>query len=684
MTPTLRTSPDLSSSQAPSLSGGYVESDESPTLLDSALPWLLAALLAAVLLRGALLWLGPVSGASSAVDLASAATVAQATAMADAGWYATPVDQPEPGAVAEAMARLGLSESAWSISPPEGLRAERFDLPGMATLIAGLSAVGVPMAAWPIAGACIAVLAMLLAYAAATPIWGKAGGAVAAWLVGLTPVMLIDPIALQPVALACLFALAGLALLADKRAGVLHGLIGGVSLGVASLVSFAMVLLGPVAAIWLLVRGRSVRAAGAGLALLITSTLPLAGWGARSFVLGSGPLPTVAPVVALMEAEAAVIEATTVVEEELAVFGPTADAVNLSAALHDGAVPDVAAEVDAATGEVVGALREIAGMAGTLASEPAATLGVMWERAVWPWVDDRSALLFGLLGLETQAGSSLDRWLAGDYLLQESPSPVADGAALLTVAASWAVLVLMPFGVAIGAWRRRWDGVVLSVLLAGAWFVGALVSATPEQTLPLGVLALGVMGSGLAADAPPRRARAPKAKRSRKAKAKADAAEPENQESDVLRAGPTVQPPAEVEPAAEPVELAREPETTPEQPKLTLVHASSASAEETAATEPAPIAAVPKPEVSVRAAEIDDEIELEDVSDDAPMLKPVAPEDRAVPRDDAPEEEPEAEPDQANQRLLRLPTVAELASAYDKSKGEVPPEPKPRTSGRPI
>ncbi|MEM6334604.1 MAG: hypothetical protein AAF823_14830 [Planctomycetota bacterium] len=678
MTPTLRTSPDVSSSQAPSLSGGYVESDESPTLLDSALPWLLAALLAAVLLRGAVLWLGPISDPSIATDLASPAAVAQSTAMLDAGWYATPADRAEPAAVGEALDRLGLGASGWAMTPPEGMRAERVDLPGMATLLAGLSAVGVPLAAWPIVGGLIAVLAMLLAYAAGALIWGKGAGALAAWLVGLTPVMLIDPIAMQPVALACLFSLAGLALLADRRAGVMHGLMGGLSLGLAGLVSFSMVLVGPVAAVWLLVRGRSLRATGAAVALMITCALPLTGWGVRSFVLGAGPLPTVGPVVALMDAEARVIEATTVQEEELPVFGPTARAANLSAP-----VPDAAASGEAASGPVGAALGELSSVAWTLASEPVATFGVMWERAVWPWVDDRSARLYGLLGLDAPEGSSLERWLAGDYLLRESPSPVADGAGLLTVATSWGVLVLMPFGVAIGAWRRRWDGVVLSVLLAGAWFVGGLVSIEPEQTLPLGVLALGMMGAGLASDAPPRRARKPRAKRARKSK-QAAAATPSGsaEHTDVLRSGATVQPPAEPVAKVEP-----KPSETVETPPAPapVLPAMAAAGEESAATEPKPIGV--KPVEAVAASEVEDEIELEmdDLSDDTPMLKPVAPGERREREDVEDDAEPEpTDSDPANQRLLRLPTVAELASAYDKPKSELPPEPKPRTSGRPI
>jgi len=412
--------------------------------------------------------------------------------------------------------------------------------------------------------------------------------------------------------------------------------VGGGCVGLAGLFTAGLALAGPALGVWVMGRERSVRGVSAGVLAIVASMAPLAGWTARSIYMDVGRLPTVAPVVALLDADAAVREATAeaVVVDPLAErpFGPTASAVNLS---------NVDRRTSGASSVVVTAeaSRPWDSIVSNLASHPWATLTYVVSGAMRPVLDDRSAALHALLGLTPPEGSATQRWMAGDFLLRESPSPMADAASLTFVASAMAMLGLVPFGLAIAAWRRRWSGLLLVGTASVASLAAVLVTPDPADLLPLTMAALAMAIAGLAARPQPSRARAPRVKRAKKA-------------------------------APPPVADA----SVDDEPRLGAVDKPVAMPAVVPAPDPEPIAA----------ASVSPDRPAADVDDEPASLGPLAPTARASVSGSTSSEDDEADEAEPSFRLPRLPSVRKLAESYDVPEDEAPAEALPRQTGRPI
>ncbi|MEM9251317.1 MAG: hypothetical protein AAGB29_03110 [Planctomycetota bacterium] len=606
------------SSRAPSLSGNLVDDDGSQPLLDPGVPWLVVAVIAAVLLRLGLLWLGPMTDPTRSLDAVPTEQQAMVTTAVEERWFAMPSQIEEPAAVAEALEAVGLTGDA-SEAPMPGFRHERYHLPGPTAVGAAIALVSDDARVGPIAQAALSVLTVLLAFAAVSLVWGRAAGAVAAWVMALAPALVIDPLGMQPVVVPTLLILAAVALLADRRAGPLHGLLGGGCVGAAGLFAAPLLLAGPALAGWVALRQRNVSGLVAGVIALVTTAAPIGAWTARNIAMGTGPLPTVAPIVGLLEADAAVADAVAAQNPidplEERPFGPTAAAVNLSQPAADAEASDRAAWRD----------WPLTAAATRLLGEPGLTASYLLERVTAPFLNDRSAELHGLLGLTPPEGSAIERWLSGDYLLSQSPSPLADAMALTTLAAWGVMIAVVPFGLAIAAWRRRWSGLVLIGGLGLVVVPAALLSPSPDGLLPLTLPLLAIAASGLAARAKPRQARLVKPKRRAKAKADTSAA---SEADEPILARTTV-----------------EPEMAPDDPA------------------DSPIAtALVEPLASTSREKVD---------------KPVEPETQTSPES--------AEDEQSRGlRLPKLPSIDRMAATYDVAEEDAPEEVLPRRSGRPI
>jgi len=440
---------------------------------------------------------------------------------------------------------------------------------------------------------------------------------------------------MRPTIVPLLLLVAGVALLADRRAGAVHGLVGGGCVGLAGMFTAGLALAGPALGVWVMGRQRSVRGVAAGVLAMMASMAPLAGWTARSVYMDMGWLPTVAPVVALLDADAAVRDATAeaVEVDPLAEqpFGPTASAMNLSNANRRTAgASSVEVEVEAD--------RPWALIVSNLAGHPSATLAYAASGAVRPLLDDRSATLHALVGLTPPDGSATQRWMAGDRLLRESPSPAADATALTVVASAIAMLGLVPFGLAIAAWRRRWSGLLLVGTASAALLAAVLVTPDAHDLLPLTMAALALAISGLAARPQPGKPRAPRAKRMKKRTARPEPAEPIDDEP---RLGPIPKPVAMPAVAPEP--------------------------------DPEPIAVVPAAADRPAGQADADPAPLGPTSASSKTSKP-EPRDRT---DDA-------DGSESGFRLPRLPSVGKLAASYDVPEDEATPETRLRPTGRPI
>ncbi|MEM9790351.1 MAG: hypothetical protein AAF842_08075, partial [Planctomycetota bacterium] len=232
-------------SRAPSLSGALSDDGGAQPLIDPGLPWLVVALVAAVLLRVGLLWLGPMTEPARSMEQMPAERQALVSTLIEDRWYAMPSQIEEPAAVTEALEAVGLSTEA-PAAPPAGLRHERYELPGAPAVSATLRLGSSDPRVWPIAQATMSVLAVLLAFVAVSMVWGRAAGAVGAWVMALAPALIIDPLAMQPIVVPLLLILGGVALLADRRAGPLNGILGGGCVGVAGLFAAPLLILGPV------------------------------------------------------------------------------------------------------------------------------------------------------------------------------------------------------------------------------------------------------------------------------------------------------------------------------------------------------------------------------------------------------------------------------------------------------
>ncbi|MEM1207858.1 MAG: hypothetical protein AAGI54_01200 [Planctomycetota bacterium] len=550
-------------SRAPSLSGALSDDGGAQPLIDPGLPWLVVALVAAVLLRVGLLWLGPMTEPARSMEQMPAERQALASTLIEDRWYAMPSQVEEPAAVGEALEAVGLSTEA-PASPPAGLRHERYELPGSTAVSATLRLGSSDPRVWPIAQATMSVLTVLLAFVAVSMVWGRAAGAVAAWVMALAPALIIDPLAMQPIVVPLLLILGGVALLADRRAGPLNGILGGGCVGVAGLFAAPLLILGPVFAGWVALRQRNLAGLVAGVLALVATGVPIAAWTARGVAVGVGPIPTVAPIVGVLDADAAV--AATIAAQTPAdpldenPFGPTAAAVNLSQPVDD---------TDAASGSWSGL--PIADAVSRLIDEPGPTSGYLLGRVAAPFIDDRSGELHGLLGLTAPDGSSIERWLAGDYFLTQSPAPLADAMALTTLAAWGVMIALVPFGLAIAAWRRRWGGLLLVSGMIIGLPVAALFSPSPDELLPISLVVIALAASGLATRPQPRAPRLDKPRRKRKAKAKADPGNTAPQDEPVLsRLSNPAHPPAPANPeplaqtTLEPIEVEELPNDPPE------------------------------------------------------------------------------------------------------------------------
>jgi hypothetical protein len=64
------------------------------------------------------------------------------------------------------------------------------------------------------------------------------------------------------------------------------------------------------------------------------------------------------------------------------------------------------------------------------------------------------------------------------------------------IAFHYAMLVLAITGLAVLAWKRRWEALVLGILIAGITVLGGLLLAVPRRNLPLMPLVLALAGTG--------------------------------------------------------------------------------------------------------------------------------------------------------------------------------------------
>jgi hypothetical protein len=178
-----------------------------------------------------------------------------------------------------------------------GLRPDVVRTPGYPALIALVKWLGQPLLMVLLIQCMLDVLNVLLVYAIARRLLPSTFGAVlAAACYAIHPACIVFASALlsETLFVTCLLAGLWLSLVAMKR-GSLAAAMGGGMLGLSVLVRPVSIVVGPILAVWLVVRRRAWRAA---VVLLVASLLPAVGWMGRNMLQGSGPVLSSIPNIA--------------------------------------------------------------------------------------------------------------------------------------------------------------------------------------------------------------------------------------------------------------------------------------------------------------------------------------------------------------------------------------------------
>ena len=169
-----------------------------------------------------------------------------------------------------------------------GLHREVYETPGYAAALAAFGLTGLGLTLWLVLQCLIGAMCVPAAYLLGRGLLGcKTPATVAAAVVAVHPLMVLAPATLSGEALAMLLVLTGLAAVAGGASGaggrgLWAAVGGGLSLGVAALVSPVLVWLTPIAAAWMVLTERRIQAVALAGVLLLAAVIPVGGWMLRN------------------------------------------------------------------------------------------------------------------------------------------------------------------------------------------------------------------------------------------------------------------------------------------------------------------------------------------------------------------------------------------------------------------
>lgn len=255
---------------------------------DATAMWLLLIVLVAVALRLLVLTLGPASDIQRAIYPDSARYLELANNLIQRGGFG--LEAETSGLVHVPLAQLRRELGQLEPITPQGLRPEVFRTPGYPAMIALIQWLGLPLQALLVVQCLISAASALLVYGIARVILKSQGAALlAAAIAAVHPADVIAPASILSETLAIGLMLLGLWLAVDLSSRHVHASwIGGLMLGLATLVRPIAIAVGPIVALWMVLTDRRLKTLGMALVLLAASLAPPAIWMARNHHVGFG------------------------------------------------------------------------------------------------------------------------------------------------------------------------------------------------------------------------------------------------------------------------------------------------------------------------------------------------------------------------------------------------------------
>ena len=376
-----------------------------------------------------------------------------------------------------------------------GLFSEFYAMPGYPAMLAALEFLRLPMHALLLIQCIISILSVLLVFGIGHAILDSPRAALlGALVVALHPADIMVPTAIIGDTLLVGLTLTGIWLIASKKSrNVWHSAVGGFMLGLASLFSAVVVLLGPLLALWIVLTDFKWRAAGCAVVMALLSLTPPALWMLRNQQAGFGFRLTSA----------------TYIDQ----YFPTLVAMNRADLPDHDAGPINPTELipllesERKTGEdVYSTMARLT--VDRITSEPGVYARVVQQSALQFVVGHSMVGMYRQLGLTYDSPAMPDRFLTGDWTLSSG------NAITSSLATAWSGLnALLLIGTIAGAslllWRRQWAAAMLLVGLLLYFLVAAAPNGSERMRLPV----LGIQAIVIAATFAPAPIRAPKPKK---------------------------------------------------------------------------------------------------------------------------------------------------------------------------
>ncbi len=355
----------------------------------------------------------------------------------------------DSGVVHIPLARLRTQRGELEAADEHGLRPEVFRTPGYPAWIALFTSAGVSLR-WVLAAQVVlSVFNVILVFALARQLMqSRRIALVAAFIMAMHPAAALASISVLSETLFTSLILCGLYMAVRWRDWPFDCTGAGLLFGVAVLVRPVGILLGPAVALWLLVTGRTRRAALCAACLTVSSLLPAAAWMVRNHRVGIGYQISTVPAVNAMFYTVAYMRIAETGGDYATDWPATVD--TLFAELRD----DLSVDETTLNAMTRMSVAEIAG-------KPKLYGKVMARSAVKFFTDHSAGPLMTRLGRPYHATGMRERLLRGDFSLDG----VADHAGF-AVAAGWtlwnlALVGFMILGAGALAWRRHWSALLL-------------------------------------------------------------------------------------------------------------------------------------------------------------------------------------------------------------------------------
>lgn len=468
--------------------------------------WLLV--MAGVLVRVMLAFLGPATDPGLAFTDTTEAQVALGETLVDSRTFGTPL---------QTTLLPGLVDPAWKLPTPEipgtvdqagrriaqvraqrgeadavfagGIRPETDQMPGYPLVLGLTSLTGVSWM-WLVLGQCVVGgLLAYPAYAVAANIFDRRAPAViSAAVVALHPAMLTGPLALSQDFLVTALVLLGLAGITKiKHSNSITVGFGGLAIGLAALCQPWAVLVAPVGAAWRMVKQRSADGTTAALLFVVVASLPMVGWVYRNHQLGVG----------FVANTAAGVDRAFGVPSRMAALDSDSEFTNNQpaavAALWGDFTTELAQKVQ--SGEEPDTLVAVRAFGWSqIADHPLAYVNYLLDKTKRLALGHSTERLYDRLGLD-YAPAGFMATMLGEPTGKPSDDPVTMYMINAWVGLNALLAAGMLLGFAVSIVKRRWGVIFFATALWAVWLVATPSDVGEQHRLPIMVAQALLLGA---------------------------------------------------------------------------------------------------------------------------------------------------------------------------------------------